>query len=569
MKTRPVHAAILLAPLLAACGDKPSERVSGILITIDTTNRPALGCYGGRKSTTPHLDALAKESLVYDQARSVAPITLPSHASMLTGLYPIRHQIRDNGLHPLSPGARTLAEAASDEGYQTAAFISCLPLSSPFGLTQGFDLYEEPTQTRSLTAEETTGATIAWLQQVDRERPIFLWVHYYDPHAPYEPEQKFLDQIAADGEARNAAYLGEIAQMDASIGELFEHLRASGLLDRSLLAVVADHGEALGRHGESTHCFLTYDTVMRVPMMFRYADGYRAGERSNEVVSVTDIFPTFVKGLKLGELGDIDGLSLFRDGVPENRGVYFESYAGYLNCGWSPLACWADSRGTYFHATEPELFRPDDERQVRNIFGQDGALARSMRAQIGRLADRPKLDLEAGSLDEEQKNRFREMGYLAQGDPTEEVPHPLAETGLPSPQQHIGEVDPFLRATVLVLREKDEEATALLQEMLSRTPNNSMATELLGNLYIRAEKYEDAVTVLKRTLELRPEKQTAVGLLATALEKAGRQREALDTYLGGFERWPHDPRFPEGVVRMLEALGNHDEAEEFRKMAQP
>ncbi|MFH0944141.1 MAG: sulfatase-like hydrolase/transferase [Planctomycetota bacterium] len=569
MKTRPVHAAALLATLLVACGEKPGERVSGILITLDTTNRPALGCYGGRGSTTPNLDALARESLVYDQARAVAPITFPSHTSMLTGLYPIRHRIRDNGLRPLSPDARTLAEAARDEGYQTAAFVSCLPLSSPFGLTQGFDRYEEPVEKRMLAAKETTESVIAWLKQLDRERPFFLWVHYYDPHAPYQPEQRYLDQVSADGEAKFPDYLGEIAQMDASIGDLMSHLRASGFLDRSFLAVVADHGEGLGRHGELSHCFLTYDTVIRVPMFFRYPDGYRAGERSDEFVTVADIFPTFVRGLGLGDAGDVDGLDLYRTEAPTGRGVYFESYAGYLGCGWSPLACWADPRGTYFHGTEPELFAPEDENQVRNIVALEGALARSLRAEIGRIADRPRIGVGTGTLDDELKSRIRELGYLAQGDSAEEAPHPLAETGLPSPQRHIAEINPYQTATTLLLDGKVDEAMAVLQEMVRQTPNNTLATELLGNLFIRKGDNESAVALLKKTLELRPEQLTAVGLLAVALVNLSRHQEALDTYLAGYERWPTDQRFQDGVVEQLEALGRHEDAQLFRKKFKP
>jgi len=568
MNSAPIRAlGLLLCAQLSACGESDPDRLSGIIITVDTTNRPALGVYGKRRATTPNLDALAGESLIYDQARTVAPVTLPSHASMMTGLYPTRHQVRDNGLNPLSPAAETLAELAGREGYQTGAFISALPLSAMFGLAQGFEVYDEPPSGArgARGARDTTRAAIAWLDGLEASRPMLLWVHYYDPHAPYTPEPEYLRQIARDGPAMVAEYLAEIAQMDASIGTLVAHMRKTGWLSRSLVAVVADHGESLGRNGELTHSFLTYDSVMRVPMFLRYPDGYRAGERSGEIVSVVDVFPTFASALKLPPVQDQDGENLFKSGVAPDRGVYFESFVGFLNCGWSPLAGWADARGTYIHGSEPEFFAASDELQQRNLIAQAAEQIKAYRARIGQVAGRPTLPRAEAALDDDTRARIQELGYLGQADPTVKVPHPLEPTDLPSPQRHIQEIGPYLQASVLGLEGKTEEAIAVLREMLAATPDNTLALQMLGGLLHGRKQYQEALTVLERAVALRPDMLAVVGQLARTLEDLDRPQQALEVYLSGCDRWPGETRFLSGAVRVLERLGQTEEAARLRR----
>ncbi|RKY18760.1 MAG: hypothetical protein DRQ55_12525, partial [Planctomycetota bacterium] len=209
--------------------------MSGLLITLDTTNPGALGCYGGAQGLSPALDALARESVVYDYAHSVAPLTLPAHASMLTGLYPLRHGVRDNGHTPLPAAAATLAEFAAEAGLQTAAFVAAAVMDAPYGLDQGFDVYRTPRagsaqvggSPGSRPGAEISADAVRWLRERDTSRPFFLWVHYFEPHAPYEPAPRFLDRVAGD------AYLGEVAAMDDAVGALLSVLRGEGLLDQT------------------------------------------------------------------------------------------------------------------------------------------------------------------------------------------------------------------------------------------------------------------------------------------------------------------------------------------------
>jgi len=563
--------ALLAATLAfaAACADARRDPLSAVLITLDTTNAGALGCYGRRAGVTPYLDALAAEGLVYDGARSVAPLTLPSHASMMTGLYPPRHTLRDNGLHPLPSSAVTLAERARARGYETAAFVAAVVLAAPFGLDQGFDVYDEPGPDRASAgilerpAHEVTRAAVGWLERRDRSRPFFLWVHYYDPHAPYAAEPRFLRQVgsergADDQRPRFPEYLAEVAQADAAIGRLLAALEEEGALEHTFIAVVADHGEALHRHDEPTHSLLVYDTTIRVPLMLRYPDGHRAGERSSEIVSVADVYPTLVEALGLGDPGPVDGQSLFRRSVPRGRGVYFESLAGYLSCGWSPLCGWADEGGTYLHSPEPELFAPGDERQERNRIAEEAAAAERYRERIARVAARPALAPDAPASLGDLPEKIRALGYVGGGDPSEPVPHPLETAGRPNPREHVAAWNACLEAAVLALELPQEgrvdEVVQRLEAQLEATPGNRIALEMLARVMAGREHHARVIELLEPAVDAGSERHAFMLLLGDALEHEGRDAEALAVYARARERWPAQEDFRKGLARVLARL---------------
>ena len=274
MKAPPTisHGRVKLVLVAALCGcssDGPAEltRSSILLITTDTTRADALGCYGGPDWATPHLDQLAAEGIQFQQAHSVAPVTLPSHSSMMTGLYPYQHGVRDNSTFVLPLSAVTLAEVLQAEGYRTSAVVASYVLNASFGLGQGFDHYSGVQSSGSMqgedqrSAEQVTDEAIEFLHQQPADQPFFLWVHYFDPHMPYAAPAAWAERFPG------APYDAEIAYMDAQIGRLHEGLAAEELRDETLIAVVADHGEGLGDHGEATHAMLIYDSVMRVPML--------------------------------------------------------------------------------------------------------------------------------------------------------------------------------------------------------------------------------------------------------------------------------------------------------------
>ena len=298
--------AALLALVCAACGGEGdsagTSRARGeharsvVLVTLDTTRADALSSYGGTEGLTPHLDALAEESLVFDRAYTVVPLTLPSHASMLTGLIPPRHGLRVNGASRLPEEAVTFAEVARAGGMETAAFVSAVVLDAAFGLAQGFEEYDAPSHSlvqadshyADRTGTEVVDRASAWLSARDPGTRFFLWVHLWDPHGPWDPPPELRARAPHD----ETGYLGDVALADQAFGRLMETLRTTGHADEAMVVVVADHGEAFWEHGEYSHGALLFEPTMRVPLIVRFHDGHRAGERSDAIASVVDLFPT-------------------------------------------------------------------------------------------------------------------------------------------------------------------------------------------------------------------------------------------------------------------------------------
>lgn len=556
---------VALALVACGCGaGQGAGRSDGgatgaILISLDTTRFDALGCNSKHPGLTPELDALAAESVCYEWARTVTPITLPSHASMLTGLYPPRHGVRDNAQRPLPESARTLAEIAGEAGVQTAAVVAAVVLDRTFGLAQGFEHYDQPERAVGISrhealhrhADEVVARAIEWLEGRDPGRPFFLFVHLVDPHLPYRAKPQFMKR------ALGRPYLAEVAAMDDAIGQLLNALRERGLYERTFIALVADHGESLGEHGEMTHSNLCYDATIRVPMLLRYPSGFRAGERSEEIVSVVDLFPTLLDALSLPAPEGIDGISLYERTVPADRGVYFESYHGYINFGWSPLSGWADGQGKYLHSSEPELFRPErDPGELRDVITEAGDEVDRYVQAIDRVGRAPRLAREhAVAIDGTLLENMRALGYAAGGDAAREEPGPLAVEGLPSPASRVPEMEQMQRALFLAGTQQHEQALALLQPIVERTPENTMAVEYLAFSLVALGRYAEAIegfttviergrdrahthlnlaicyhalgdderarAALERTLELDPENRAALLNLITLVEKQG------------------------------------------------
>jgi len=472
-----------------------------VLITLDTTNPEALDVYGSLRGLTPALSRFAQDAILYENARTVAPVTLPSHASMLTGLYPPRHGVRDNGYAALSDDARTVAEYASDAGYATGAFVAAAVLAAPYGLDQGFDHYESPTgdaQHMGGIVEragiDVTSSAAAWLDEREPGRPVFLWAHYFDVHAPYLPPTSELERAGGD------AYLGEVAVLDAAVGALLERLRQEPDFDEMLILIVADHGEGLGRHDEATHALFVYDSTLRVPMLLRLPGAERAGERSRELVSVVDVFPTLLAAMQLEDAAsEVDGRSLLDPAAPD-RGLYFESYYGYLNYGWSPLAGWIDADGKYIHSAQPELYDPDSDRSESEDLYRPGD-ERAVRAQaaIEQLVRKSALAPGVDNLADQPD--ITALGYAGSATASIEVPHPLEQSDLPAPSARLDEHKRLWRALGLVDEGQREEAIAILTEITASNTRNARAHYSLGRLLVEVGRPGDALAPLYAILE--------------------------------------------------------------------
>jgi len=549
----------VVLPCVVACapGDEAVAVRSALIVTLDTTRADAWTCLGGAPGVTPAIDALARESVLYERARTVAPMTLPAHASMMTGLYPLRHSARDNSLNRLPRAAETLAERAAERGFETAAFVAAAVLDPGVGLAQGFETYDaierDATAERSQhVAERPAGDVLArvrsWFDERDAGRPFLCWVHLFDPHLPYEPPAAFAEQ------ARGDAYHGEVAYVDRAVGELVELLRARELLDSTLVIALGDHGEGLGDHDEEAHAMLVYDTTIRVPLLVRHPDGHRAGERSREIVSVVDVFPTVVDALALGRSGDVDGQSLFRRRAPADRGVYFESYYGFLQYGWSPLSGWVDTSGKYVHSSEPQLFDVDADPGERVHLLDAGHDASRHQAAIDRLAAKPRLSAD-DEIDGALLEDLQGLGYVTGGRALSELPHPLEPTDRPAPQHRHAVVREAFRAVDEWQRQGNfERARARLQELVDENPRNLLARERLSLLYVALERWSEAFEAARDLLAAGFETASTHNTLGLAQWRLGRLDEARVHLERALELDPRNPLVEKNLKAVRRAL---------------
>ena len=550
--------ALWIATAVVSCGPPEQAPRSGVIITLDTTRAGALDLYGADRGITPNLTRLAQPGIVYDRAHTVAPITLPAHVSMMTGLYPLRHGVRDNGWASLSPEALTLAERAKERGFETAAFVSAVVLSAAYGLDQGFDLYSEPVPpagapVAALTrrsSREVTDDALAWLEQRDPDQPFLLWVHYFDPHFPYAAPAKFLEQ------AGGKPYLAEVASMDHDVGRLVDRLDGVLGTDGYLLAIVADHGESFGRHGEPTHTAYAYEATIHVPFLIRFPDGRGAGTRSDELVSVVDVFPTFMDVLGLGSVGDVDGANLAGEPIGPERGVYMESYSGYLNYGWSPLAGWLDERGKYLHSTRPEYYDLSaDPGELDDLLSRGDVDVAPYREALAALSQLPRLQSGALALEEDQLKQLRALGYAAAGEDVRELPDPLDPSNRPAPRDHAQHYASFCEAVGLAQAGRSAEAIPLLREVIVANPGNMLATETLGGCLLDEGQHDQIVALFAPLVAAgRLDRFASFTYLGSAYEARGEIREALDAYRAALALRPAEASVAGTVERLVAEL---------------
>jgi choline-sulfatase len=430
--------ALALAVTLAAVGALywisrgkaavPPRRVNVLLVTIDTLRWDHLGCYGDASASTPVLDALARRGVRFETALAHVPLTAPSHASILTGLTPLRHGVRDNGGYALSPPARTLAVRLTDAGYRTAAFVSGFPLDHRFGFASGFEEYDDHLSRSAgraayteRPADATTERAGAWLGRVrgpvtggnaGGPQPWFAWVHYFDPHAPYAPPPPFATRFP------DRPYDGEVAFVDAQLGQLLARVERLGDLDRTLIVVTADHGESFGEHGEETHGVFVYDATLRVP--FIVAGPGIGGERSSTVMARSiDIVPTVLDLVGIGVPADVDGRSLrhaLEGGTMSDEPAYVESLLAERHMGWAALRGLRSSTWKYIQAPRPELYdMRQDPRELQNRIDEHAEQAKRFQARLTTFTSDSRPPSAPAPANARAAAQLRALGYLSGG----------------------------------------------------------------------------------------------------------------------------------------------------------
>ena len=435
---------LAVAATAAACRMATSNPHGVVIITLDTTRADYLGPYGFSHVPTPQIDRLAAGGVVFEQATTVAPLTLPAHCSLFTGMFPPRHGVRDNA-DALGGDYPTLAELLRGRGFRTGAFVSSAILHADRGLARGFETYDDRRAASRAAAgglqrpaNETVDAALSWLQD-RQDQPFFLWLHLYDPHAPYDPPEPFRTAFGDD------LYAGEIAFADAEIGRLTDFLEERGRLDRTAIVITADHGESLHEHGEAGHGIFLYQSVIHVPLVIR-APGLPA-RRVSSVARLVDVMPTIL------DLAGVDRPSAMLDGISligvarGKANIDLDAYSESehpLQFGWSPLRSLRNGRFKLIAAPRPELYDLQrDPAELRDLFGTQPALGRAMARRLAEIEQAASANRSAAehSTAPDIVERLAALGYIARSP----ITAPTSRTLLPDPKDHIGEYNSLAR----------------------------------------------------------------------------------------------------------------------------
>ncbi len=531
---------------LAACsgpGVSEPRAKNLVLVTIDTLRRDHVGAYGDRRAQTPALDRLAREGIRFDAATANAPLTLVSHSSLLSGLLPPHHGLRNNGAGTFPSDRETLATVLSAQGVKTAAFVAAFVLDRRFGLNRGFETYDDEIErgvagSAPLEAErpasQVMDRALAWLDglgagaQGDRTEvpPFFLWIHLYDPHAPYAAPSPFRERFAQD------PYRGEIAYADAQVGRLLDRLEHRGLASATLIALAADHGEGLGEHGEATHGMLIYESTLAVPLLLR---GPGLVPRAiSTPVGLCDLAPTLA-GL-LGHpfpatAGALDGRDL---SAPLRAGHEISAAEVYAETrypeifGWSPLSMLRRREAKYISAPRPELYDlARDPGESRNLLSDQrpnsgaGFAARLAEIEAGAVAA-PAAD---AATDAETAKRLASLGYVAGGSDAAAKASGSAG-GRPDPKDRIELFQRFEQAALALRTGDAPRAVRGLSALAAADPSNATFRSRLAQALRENGRRAEAIPVLRQAALAAPGDADVWYDLAVALEEGGRGSEA-------------------------------------------
>ena len=529
-----------------------------LLITVDTLRPDALGWVSG-KNATPNIDALVSRGVAFDSAVSSTPLTLPSHASIMSGRYPARHGVRDNG-QVLPASVELLAVRLQEAGYVTGAFVSAYVLRAMFGLDRGFDLYNDELTSGSegwldRPASQTIDSALPWIRKQEN-KPWFAWIHLYDPHTPYAPPAEF----AGDDEHSN--YNGEVRYVDRELGRLLDEI--SKLDIQPLIILTADHGEAFGEHGEVEHGLFVYDTTTLSPLVFSQ-EALPVARLKNRP-RLVDIAPTVLELLGQPALEGTDGVSLASllfGGAQTIPPAYSETFHPWTTYGWSPLASLHENDWKAIDGPEPELFQTAvDPGELDNLANAEVARTDRMTLAIATLMS-PKDKLDATRIeDNATMQKLASLGYLGNAS-TSTVP----TSGLPNPRNMLAERAILRNAEFLLRSEQLEAALEAFNKVLQTDPQNRFATLRSGISLLKLNRFPEAVERLRASLKLDPDQAETHYALADALSRSGRFDEAVQQWLETVRLQPRRAAAWGNLALVLSRLGRDVEAMKAVKTA--
>jgi choline-sulfatase len=518
-----------------------------LLVSLDTVRADHLGCYHDASAQTPAIDALAASGLRFERASTVVPLTLPSHASLMTGTFPGWHGVRDNGGFYLDDDQLTLAEVLRDNGFRTGGFVGAFVLDRRWGIAQGFDRYADDFDLDRFESaggmdmiqrpgSEVVDRALEWLRS-ERNGRFFAWVHLYDAHTPYDAPEPFRSRFPP---TRDGAYAAEIASADAQVGRLIASLRADGLFDHTLVIIVADHGEMLGEHGELTHGFFIYEGTTHIPLIVS-GPGVPAGVVSDQV-RIVDVMPTALALLGIAIPKEVQGADLMPLARGQHLGLVAHSESWYprYHYGWSELRSIQDGRFKMIHAPRPEIYdlatdpREEHDRSATEFVSRLDVFSTALTEFESRVA-RAGAPQGPRPIDSETEERLAALGYIGASVSAKKID----ETARGDPKDKIELYNLMKEASTRSFEGKVDEAIATVKQALDKDPEIVEGYMLLGNFYKKLRRPENAIAAYRDALARDPDHQNALFSLALTYKDEGH----LDEARVGFERAHQlDPR---------------------------
>ena len=512
-------------------GPIPQGAPNVLLVTLDTTRADHLGAWGHAGARTPRLDGLAAGGVRFARAYSQVPLTLASHASMLSGVHPAGTGVHVNFQGAVAREVRLLPEAFQASGYRTAAFVAAWVLNSEFGLGRGFGRYDDLGDQRATldkqverSADVIVDHALEWLAQ-DPERPFFGWLHFFDAHDPYEPPEGFREGF-------DEAYDGELAFVDHELGRLLDWLDQKGLSERTLIVVAGDHGESLGEHGEGTHGLLVYDYALHVPLIVAQAGRWPAGRVVDEPVGLIDLHSTIVE-LCGGKVDwKVEGASLLDaiEGRPlAPRAVYAESEYPLRSFGWAPLRSLIVGEWKYIEAPEPELYDLlQDPGELEDRAASEPEVLARMRAALAEARGaQVRREVEAIEVAGEAAEVLGALGYM---EGAAQVDSDVDIRQLKNPVR----MTPVMRAVMRAKTSLDEhdfaQAATTLAPLLLESPESDEIWSMYAQALLETRRFAEAVDAARKSMRRQPEHSGRLTMLGDALMGVGQREEALRAY---------------------------------------
>lgn len=516
---------LALALLIGAgCGKEvPSARPAAdtpvFIISIDTLRSDRLPLYGYAKGSTPAIDSFRRDSILFRSAFSHAPLTLPSHASLMTGLLPYRHGVRDNIGYAMKPEQATLATILKENGYATGGAVSSFVIRSETGIDRGFDQYDDlmtvsPMKTvTSWTRDGDLSRELLtkWLQGTTSLR-VFGFLHLYEPHGPYTPPEPYRSKLADP-------YDGEIAYADAIVGRFLDDLRARGLYDRSLIILMSDHGEGLGDHGEVAHGVFVYRESIQIPLIVKLPGKTRAGEEIESVASIADLMPTILGQLGIEPPKGIDGIDLFSSGASKARAIYSESYFQRLHYGWKELVSLVDTKHHFIDAPRVELYDyVADPAELTNIAEEQRRVVAERRGEVAAIVAASPFE-QPRAASPEDVAKLTALGYLGSG--------PRDVSGdLPDPKDKITDLTLMGRGTAYLEHGESEKALEVGRALVKSNPDFLHGWGLISSAYEKMGKKELALAALEEQMKRSNGSPQVALMMAGIYAELGRYDEA-------------------------------------------